>query len=63
MLFALAKKHWIDLANSYMVGDRLPDIEAGKGAGAKTVLIGTREKVKSDNQFSDLLHFVRWLLR
>lgn len=30
----------INLAQSYMVGDRLTDIEAGRAAGCKTVLIG-----------------------
>ena len=29
----------IDLANSYMVGDRWKDIEAGKNAGCKTIFI------------------------
>jgi D-glycero-D-manno-heptose 1,7-bisphosphate phosphatase len=30
----------IDLANSWMVGDSLTDIEAGKRVGCKTILIG-----------------------
>ncbi len=39
MLLDLAKKWDINLANSYMVGDRGSDIAAGKSAGCKTVLL------------------------
>ncbi|WP_026907935.1 D-glycero-alpha-D-manno-heptose-1,7-bisphosphate 7-phosphatase [Paucisalibacillus globulus] len=64
MLLNLAEKHHIDLENSYMVGDRDPDIEAGKKAGTKTVLVGNREKTisESDLKFKDLLEFVEWLI-
>ena len=36
-----------DLANSYMIGDRWVDIEAGKSAGCKTIFI--------DNEYSECL--------
>ncbi|MBO1001370.1 D-glycero-alpha-D-manno-heptose-1,7-bisphosphate 7-phosphatase [Pseudogracilibacillus auburnensis] len=63
MIIKLAKKHQIDLAKSYMVGDRKPDIEAGKGAGTKTVLVGNRRgNAKADLSFPDLLSFVNWLI-
>lgn len=63
MILKLAKKHQIDVNKSYMVGDRAPDIEAGKAAGTKTVIVGNRkEKVKADFSFSNLLDFVNWLL-
>jgi D-glycero-D-manno-heptose 1,7-bisphosphate phosphatase len=64
MLLDLAEKHHIDLENSYMVGDRDPDIEAGKKAGTKTVLVGNREKTfsEADLKFKDLLAFVEWLV-
>ena len=39
MLLAAARKHNIDLANSYMIGDRWRDIEAGYNAGCKTILV------------------------
>jgi D-glycero-D-manno-heptose 1,7-bisphosphate phosphatase len=39
MLVEAARKHDIDLANSFMVGDRWRDIEAGYNAGCKTILI------------------------
>lgn len=39
MIFAAAKKWNIDLDNSFMVGDRWRDIETGKNANIKTILI------------------------
>lgn len=38
-LLAAAVRHGIDLAHSYMVGDRWRDIEAGRAAGCRTFLI------------------------
>lgn len=62
MIVELAKKYNIDLSESYMVGDREPDILAGKYAGAKTVFVGTREKsIASDGAFDDLRSFANWL--
>lgn len=58
MILDLAKKHEVDLEKSYMIGDREPDIEAGKQAGMKTILVGEREdkqKVEADMCFSNLL--------
>lgn len=39
MLLDATRKWGIDIRNSYMVGDRWKDIEAGKRAGCRTVLI------------------------
>ncbi len=39
MLYRAAGEHDIDLAQSWMIGDVLNDIEAGRRAGCKTVLI------------------------
>jgi D-sedoheptulose 7-phosphate isomerase len=39
MLLEAARKHNIDLGNSFMVGDRWKDIDAGYNAGSKTILI------------------------
>ena len=36
-------RHHIDPAQSWMIGDRLSDIQAGRKAGVKTIFIGARE--------------------
>lgn len=41
MIFQAAADFHIDLSQSYMVGDDLVDIETGKNAGCKTVLVLT----------------------
>ena len=43
MILNAAKKHNIDLNQSWMIGDSERDIEAGKRAGCKTVMISTNE--------------------
>jgi D-glycero-D-manno-heptose 1,7-bisphosphate phosphatase len=40
MLLRAAAEHGIDLARSWMVGDQPSDVEAGRRAGCRTVLIG-----------------------
>lgn len=39
LLFKAANKYQIDLAGSYLVGDRWRDIEAGAAAGCRTIFI------------------------
>ena len=39
LLIQAAARHGIDLASSFMIGDRWKDIEAGRQAGCKTILI------------------------
>ena len=41
MLIDLATTYQIDLKKSYMIGDKNVDVEAGKSAGCKTVLLKT----------------------
>jgi D-glycero-D-manno-heptose 1,7-bisphosphate phosphatase len=41
MIFQAAADFHIDLSQSYMVGDDLVDIETGKNAGCKTILVLT----------------------
>ncbi|MFH1684115.1 MAG: D-glycero-beta-D-manno-heptose 1,7-bisphosphate 7-phosphatase [Candidatus Margulisiibacteriota bacterium] len=61
----------IDLAQSYMVGDKATDIEAGKRAGTKTVFVSTgrgqeeKEKLKEkpDHQAANLKQAVAWILK
>jgi D,D-heptose 1,7-bisphosphate phosphatase len=39
LLLRAAREHKIDLAHSWMIGDILNDVEAGKRAGCKTILL------------------------
>jgi len=39
MLLAAARRHGIDLRRSWMVGDILDDVEAGRRAGCRTILL------------------------
>lgn len=41
MLFEAAEKHGFDLTRSFMVGDRLSDVEAGTNAGCRSILVDT----------------------
>ena len=41
LLTNAAEKYEIDLANSWMIGDRLTDIRTGINAGTKTILVQT----------------------
>lgn len=62
MIIQLAKKHHVDLSQSYMVGDRKADILAGDYAGAKTVFVGNRKvNVEADYTCTDLKEFSNWL--
>jgi len=42
MIFKAAKDHQINLNNSYMIGDRASDIEAGINANLKSVLLKSK---------------------
>lgn len=42
MLVDAARQWDVDLAASFMVGDRWRDIDAGKAAGCRTILVGER---------------------
>lgn len=66
MLLAAAKQWGIDLAASVMVGDRWRDVEAGKAAGCRTILIvhGYDERAAEgfDAAVSSLLEASRLIL-
>ena len=47
MLLEAARAHQIDLAASWMIGDSDIDMEAGKSAGCRTVLVG-EGRVRND---------------
>jgi D-glycero-D-manno-heptose 1,7-bisphosphate phosphatase len=66
LLLSAAREHEIDLPRSFMVGDRWRDVEAGKAAGCRTVLVemGYREALKTppDHVAADLEEAVRKIL-
>lgn len=53
-ILSAASKYNIDLEQSYMIGDRWRDIEAGENAGCKTIFInyGYKEKQPTSMTFS-----------
>jgi D-glycero-D-manno-heptose 1,7-bisphosphate phosphatase len=57
----------IDLAQSFMVGDRWSDIEAGRNAGCRTVFIGAKAPDQDgggpDFQAASLYEAVAWILQ
>ena len=61
MLLKAAEDFNIDLSRSWMVGDGKNDVEAGKNAGCKTVLIGT-EDYGQDRKVSSLFAFANTIL-
>jgi histidinol-phosphate phosphatase family protein len=48
MITSLASEHGIDLARSWMIGDTPADVEAGRLAGCRTILVGGRADANSD---------------
>lgn len=51
MIVDLAKRYNIDVAHSYLVGDNLKDIQAGKAAGCTTILLKTGYNTTVDAQY------------
>ena len=69
MLHEAAVRYDIDLENSTIIGDKLADIEAGKAAGCRTVLVRTGYGANEERHVGphtvvcdDLLSAVRLLL-
>lgn len=66
MLLAAAAEHGIDLADSFMVGDRWRDVEAGRRAGCAAVFIdyGYQEQQPDspDHVCSSLAEAADWIL-
>jgi D-glycero-D-manno-heptose 1,7-bisphosphate phosphatase len=55
MLLEAARRHAIDLNQSWMIGDSLKDVEAGKAAGCRTVLVNATETSdQADEQVTDM---------
>ena len=66
MLIRAARRDGIDLAASYMVGDRARDIEAGRSAACRTILIGSGYdeifRSQPDVAVSSIVEAVAWIL-
>lgn len=66
MLLAAQKKHDIDLARSFMVGDRWRDIGAGQAAGCKTVWVdrgyAEQQPDKPDHTVTALIEAMPFIL-
>lgn len=65
MILEAAKKFKIDLAQSFMVGDRLSDVEAGQRAGCTSILVGEGDGatgIMPDYQCENLLAASSWIL-
>ena len=69
LLERAASEHGVDLASSVMIGDTMRDLEAGRAAGARSVLVLTgKGKVASTEDHGavhvapDLASAVDWLL-
>ncbi|MFI5201536.1 MAG: D-glycero-alpha-D-manno-heptose-1,7-bisphosphate 7-phosphatase [Candidatus Kapaibacterium sp.] len=64
MLLEAAEKWNIDLANSWMIGDSMSDIEAGQRAGTKTAYLVTQHSeeipkaTKIIHQLTDILTYI-----
>ncbi len=68
MLLEAAVRYNIDLPESFMVGDRWKDVEAGRRAGCKTVFLDSRYAEKKPTPPADfttetLLEAAQWILR
>lgn len=53
LLLRAAAEHDIDLARSFMIGDRMTDIIAGASAGCRTVLVETGQHLAPPIETSD----------
>jgi len=74
MLLQGAKEHDSDLGRSWMIGDSIKDIEAGRAAGTGTVMVMTgygrgesehrrgEWRVEPDHMAEDLFEAVQWIL-
>jgi D-glycero-D-manno-heptose 1,7-bisphosphate phosphatase len=67
LLLHAAQRDGIALDESYMIGDRYRDIEAGHSAGCRTILIGDGYgetfKAQPDAKFATLSEAADWILK
>ena len=68
MLLEAARDHALDLERSWMIGDRAGDLEAGKRAGVRSILVRTGEGAAADGAGAahvaeDFVDAVEFILR
>ncbi|MBW3141486.1 D-glycero-beta-D-manno-heptose 1,7-bisphosphate 7-phosphatase [Ferrimonas balearica] len=66
MLLRGAREHHIDLSSSYLVGDRISDMQAGQAAGVKaTLMVGELRHAHQEMDWKgeDLPAAVEWILK
>lgn len=65
LLINASKDFNIDLVNSWMIGDRDSDMQAGKNAGCKTILIGDTidSSQFADYKFNDLFEAISFIIK
>jgi D-glycero-D-manno-heptose 1,7-bisphosphate phosphatase len=72
MLYQASQDLYLDLSKSYLVGDKLTDIQAGNLAGCQTILVETgyggeeskiqQNEIKIDQISLNLLDAIDWIL-
>ena len=67
MVLEAAAEHGVDLAHSFFVGDKAEDIECGRRAGTRTILVrtgyGAEQACEADFVAADAAAAVEWILR
>jgi D-glycero-D-manno-heptose 1,7-bisphosphate phosphatase len=68
LLLEAARRHHLQLASSFMVGDRWRDIDAGLNAGVRTVLIDIDYREREPSQppaarVASLREAAEWIIR
>lgn len=53
MIFEAARDHAIDLSRSFMIGDKPLDIECGRNAGVRTILVQTGNEPATSRSSAD----------
>lgn len=69
MIEDATKEFGIDLSRSFMVGDKKIDVDTGKNAGCRSILVLTgsgmkeKENAKADYVAKDLLDAAKWIIK
>jgi D-glycero-D-manno-heptose 1,7-bisphosphate phosphatase len=61
LLLGAAHEHGLDLQRSWMIGDNVRDIEAGRRAGCRTIFVGAHAPDNADFCVPDMVALVKLL--